>query len=205
MPQASPLNFFVPYRLITWHAQASGHKVCQKDWAEKAGIGQHGPNALRVDTANLGLSETAGDPFSLVEVPVISTWYPLLGWILVTPSSWQMWVYNGLPSGNLTFIVDFPIFPLKIVIFHSYVSLPEGIMWKTMENLGPHQAIEHHGAQRLVDSQWPNTRRWKRTSSEHPGLPWVKRCQTVSNGSGSTGHRLWMNLDHFRSIIYNMI
>jgi len=38
-----------------------------------------------------------------------------------------------VPSGNLTYllkmaigIVDFPIFPLKMVIFHSYVSLPEG-------------------------------------------------------------------------------
>ena len=56
MPQASPANG-VP-QLI---AQASGHKVCQKDWAEKAGIGQHRPNALRVDTANLGL-RTTGDP-----------------------------------------------------------------------------------------------------------------------------------------------
>ena len=46
-------------------------------------------------------------------------------------ASWGVYGYLGLPSGNLTvcywkwpFIVDFPI--NSMVIFHSYVKLPEG-------------------------------------------------------------------------------
>ena len=53
---------------------------------------------------------------------------------IVIPEAFEAWLGPRLPSGNLTQLLKMAIyrylqwiFPLKIVIFHSYVSLPEGI------------------------------------------------------------------------------